>query len=290
MSEKLQTLSQHFQELRKSILLALLFFSIGVAICIPISPLLFSFLQRSFTPFSLEKSAVEIVTNKTDREAFYTLEKGETLLEKDSSVKLINKTLLLPPKTQATLARKEEALQLIALSPLDGISVLMRMSFLAGALISFPFWTGAFLRFLLPALKQAEKTFAQSFFVLSFLFLLLGLAFGYLVLIPSCQSALLAINSEIALNRWALLPYFDFCLMLLFASCLCFQAWAATLLLIRAGVLSYEQLKRGRRGVILGSFIVGALLTPPDVLSQVIVAVPLIAMFELSLLLSKVSK
>jgi sec-independent protein translocase protein TatC len=84
----------------------------------------------------------------------------------------------------------------------------------------------------------------------------------------------------------ALMPdieaYLDFVMMLILAFGLCFQLPVILTLLGQIGILSYEQLKSGRKFAVVGVFIVAAVLTPPDPISQVAMAVPLMALYELS--------
>jgi sec-independent protein translocase protein TatC len=81
--------------------------------------------------------------------------------------------------------------------------------------------------------------------------------------------------------------YLDFILVLYFAFGISFQVPIITFTLIRVGITSIETLKKQRPYIIVGAFVIGMLLTPPDVISQCLLAIPLLALFESGLLLSK---
>jgi len=114
-------------------------------------------------------------------------------------------------------------------------------------------------------------------------FFILGACLVYFFLLPVAIKFFYSLVADINVD---LLPdvkaYLDFVMMLILAFGLCFQLPVILTLLGQIGILSYDQLKKGRKFAIVGVFIVAAVLTPPDPISQIAMAVPLMALYELS--------
>ena len=157
--------------------------------------------------------------------------------------------------------------------------------FLAMPAVLYQLWG-----FAAPGLYTKEKRFAVPLLVSSTLLFYLGALFAYVVVFPlmfgfftSAAPAGVAVMTDIS-------SYLDFVLVLFFAFGLSFEVPIATVILVWSGLTSVESLEKNRAYVFLGAFIVGMLITPPDVISQTLLAVPVYLLYECGILLSKTLK
>jgi sec-independent protein translocase protein TatC len=177
--------------------------------------------------------------------------------------------------------------QLVIMGPLDGMLIAFKICFWSGAVLTAPFWGFALLQFLLPALKQHEKTLILPFIGLSIAFLLLGFLFAYRLTIPLANKYLLAFNAGIGMNLWSLSHYIDYTVVLLLGHAIAFEFCLILLFLVHLRVIGIEMMIACRRQMIVAAFVLGAILTPPDIFSQVMLAIPLIALYEVAILYAR---
>lgn len=177
--------------------------------------------------------------------------------------------------------------RLIIISPLEGMLTTFKICFWVGLIISAPFWGFSLLQFILPALKSHERALILPFFALSILFLSLGFLFAYHVTIPLANQYLEAFNAGIGVNLWTLSHYVEYTLVLLLGHALAFEFCLVVLFLVHLRVITAQQMIGRRREVIVAAFILGAILTPPDIFSQVMLAIPLIALYEVAIIYAR---
>lgn len=169
---------------------------------------------------------------------------------------------------------------LFLLSPLEGFSLVFRIAFWGSFIGSSPFWLIALLQFVRPALHPHERASLLSLLLGSYVALGLGIWGGLQWILPWSADFFASFNQTIGQNAWSAAHYTEFALSLLFGmSCLAEIGFLFLWLLIH-GFLSLEELHHYRRWWILGSFVLGALFTPPDVVSQLCMALPLLLLFE----------
>ena len=175
-------------------------------------------------------------------------------------------------------------------SPVEGFIAVFRLSFWLGTLATSPYWIFSLIRFLMPALRENEKGWLPAFFFLSVIFITLGLLLCIHVTLPLATQYLFEFNQTIGTNLWGFSSFLDFALMLLFAHGVAFEIGALLFFLIHIRILDGKTLAKKRRHAIVTSLVIGALLTPPDVLTQLCVALPLILFYELAIIYSKARK
>ncbi len=141
--------------------------------------------------------------------------------------------------------------------------------------------------FVAPGLYRRERRIALPLLVSSVVLFYLGMAFAYFVVFPIMFRFFVGVAPEGVAVMTDIARYLDFVVKLFLAFGLAFEVPVATYLLVRAGAVEAEALARGRPYVIVGAFVVGMLLTPPDVLSQTLLAVPMWLLFELGLWLAR---
>ena len=161
----------------------------------------------------------------------------------------------------------------------------------AGLLFSFPFILYQFLKFVLPAFKNKLTSFKIILITFFSVFLfLIGLLFGYFVIIPISTSFFMSLSlglDFINLN-YTLEGYLVYLIWVLIISAMMFQMPLLIITLVKIGLLSHQFLSSKRRYVIVALFIMSAVLTPPDPASQIIVVIPLYLLFEFSLLIARI--
>ena len=154
--------------------------------------------------------------------------------------------------------------------------------FLAMPVVLYQLWG-----FTAPGLYTKEKRFAVPLLVSSTLLFYLGALFAYVVVFPLMFGFFTSAAPEGVSVMTDISSYLDFVLVLFFAFGLSFEVPIATVILVWSGLTSIESLEKNRAYVFLGAFIIGMLITPPDVISQTLLAVPVYLLYECGILLSK---
>ena len=141
--------------------------------------------------------------------------------------------------------------------------------------------------FIAPGLYQHEKRIAVPLLISSILLFYAGMAFAYFVVFPIMFGFFASVTPDGVAMMTDIGQYLDFVLTLFFAFGVAFEIPIATFLLIWAGIVSVETLVKSRPYVIVGCFVVGMFLTPPDVFSQPLLAIPMWLLFEAGLIFGR---
>lgn len=155
--------------------------------------------------------------------------------------------------------------------------------FLASPAIFYQIWA-----FISPGLYEEEKLFIVPVAIISAVFFVGGALFCYNIVFPFAFQFFMSYNTEQIRVMPRISDYVDFVLKLLIAFGLIFEMPLFAFFLSRMGVLTAAMMRRARRYAILGIFIVAAILTPPDVLSQLLMAVPMLVLYEISVIVAAV--
>jgi len=163
----------------------------------------------------------------------------------------------------------------------------MRVAFFAGLMLSFPFIANQLWRFIAPGLYAREKRALLPFLVLTPLLFISGAAMAYYIAMPLALHFLLGYQGDIGGVEQEALPavgnYLSFVTKFLFGFGVAFLLPVLLMLLERAGLVTRHQLVRGRRYAIVAVFAVACVLAPPDIISMVVIALPLVALYEFAL-------
>jgi sec-independent protein translocase protein TatC len=143
-------------------------------------------------------------------------------------------------------------------------------------------------RFVAPGLYRRERRFAVPLLASSILLFYLGVAFAYFIVVRMAFSFLIRVTPENVVNLPDINEYLSFVLSLFLAFGLAFEIPIATLILVWSGLAKVESLKKARPYVLIGAFAIAIPLTPPEVISQIALAVPMYVLFELGIALSGV--
>ena len=186
----------------------------------------------------------------------------------------------------ATLREQGETLQYINLT--EGFFTSLKISILAGVFLALPIIFYQLWAFIAPGLYRKEKRLIVPFVIFSTFFFIAGACFGYFVVFPFAFKFLLGYNIGGATGRPTLSFALSFVSRLLVAFGTIFELPLITYFLARAGLLTHQTLTKNRRYFIVLAFIASAALTPPDVATQMLMAGPLIVLFEISVLVARI--
>ena len=155
--------------------------------------------------------------------------------------------------------------------------------FLVMPVVLFQVWN-----FIAPGLYKNEKRFAIPLLATSIVLFYLGIAFAYFVVFPLIFGFFTSIAPEGVEVQTDITQFLDFITTIVFAFGIAFEVPVATVLIVWAGLTNIEKLAKARPYVFLMAFIAGMFLTPPDVISQSLLAVPVYLLYELGIIMSKV--
>ena len=183
-----------------------------------------------------------------------------------------------------------DSLRFLSTDSTGVIGPYMKVSFASGLILAMPMVVFQLVRFLAPGLKSTEKRYIYSLLPAALLAFAGGVTFGYFVMLPPALNFLFTFGSDIAEIRPNINSYVTMVTMLLFWIGVIFETPVVIYFLARIGIVNARMLSGFRRWAILGSFLLGAVITPtPDPINQTLVAVPIIVLYELSIWLAKIA-
>lgn len=190
---------------------------------------------------------------------------------------------------RALKSRAPEGVQLVFIQVTEMLEVYIRVAMLSGLILALPFIILQILLFIRPALKPNE---ARGLYMIVFsatISFLIGGAFAYFFLIPPALKFLLTFETDIAIPFIRIGDYISLITRMIFWVGLSFETPLVVLFLSRLGLVTVEKLSRIRRWIILGAFVLGAIITPtPDPVNQALVAGTIIVLFEIGMLLARI--
>jgi sec-independent protein translocase protein TatC len=186
------------------------------------------------------------------------------------------------------MAHLPEGSNMIAIDVATPFLTPFKLALVAAIFLAMPYLLYQAWAFIAPALYRHEKRLVMPLMVTSSLLFYAGIAFAYYIVFPLVfafltSTAPVGVEVMTDINR-----YLDFVLTIFFAFGLAFEVPIATILLVWAGITTPESLRAKRPYIIVGAFVVGMLLTPPDIISQTLLALPMWVLFELGIVFSRV--
>ncbi|MBW4650934.1 MAG: twin-arginine translocase subunit TatC [Kastovskya adunca ATA6-11-RM4] len=173
-----------------------------------------------------------------------------------------------------------QGVKFLQLAPGEYFFVSLKVAGYSGLLLSSPFILYQIIQFVLPGLTRRERRLIAPIVLGSTVLFFVGLAFAYIALIPAALNFFISYGADVVEQLWSIDKYFEFVLLLMFSTGLAFQIPIIQLLLGYLEVVSSQQMLSGWRIVVLGSTVVGAVLTPStDPLTQSLLAGAVLALY-----------
>ena len=164
----------------------------------------------------------------------------------------------------------------------------LKLTFYVSLLVSMPFLLNQIWRFIAPGMYENEKTLSFLLMLSSLLLFYLGVLFTYFLVLPLVFGFFTGAAPAGVLIMTDISRYLDFVLSMMFAFSFAFEIPIFIFLLIWSGISSSESLRSKRPYVVIGCFTVGMLITPPDIISQSLLAIPAWILFELGIVMAKI--
>lgn len=187
---------------------------------------------------------------------------------------------------QPMLATLPQGTRMIATGVITPFMVPVKVTMLAAFVVALPYVLYQMWAFVAPGLYRHEKRLALPLIVSSSLLFLLGMAFCYFVVFQTVFKFIASFAPQSITPAPDIEAYLNFVLTMFLAFGITFEVPIAVILLVRMGIMSIEKLRDIRGYVVVGAFIIAAVVTPPDVISQFMLAVPLWILYEVGLILA----
>ncbi len=186
------------------------------------------------------------------------------------------------------LAQMPEGTSMIATGVTSPFLVPLKLALLLSVLLTIPHTLHQIWGFVAPGLYKHEKRLAVPLLASSVLLFYCGIAFAHFVILPILFNFFLSVTPEGVEVMTDIGQYLDFMIAIFFAFGLAFEIPVATFLLIAAGATTPTRLAEKRPYIVVGAFVFGMLITPPDVISQTLLALPMLLLFEGGLIMARI--
>lgn len=198
---------------------------------------------------------------------------------------IVNNILFAPAKNTVP------PLTIINLKPYGQFLLYMEVILIGGVILSIPNIIYQFWRFIEPALKPNERKYIVSIVLFTTICFLSGVIFSYYLLLPAALGFFAGFGTTIIENNIAANEYLSFVISMVLASGLVFELPMASFFLSKIGILKPAFMRKYRRHAVIGILLLAAIVTPgPDITSQVLLAIPLFILYEISILICKYSQ
>jgi sec-independent protein translocase protein TatC len=290
---------EHLEDLRRALLKCVVVILVALLVCLftvnkialileyPIRRM--HLLEQPKPTVTFEIGSVRFGPYEVSRDQFGGLPGGDTphVVYKIGMTKIGEEQVVtLKPDTQADPGVSR--IKLRNLNPAEGFMVAFHIALYASLVVSAPFWLYFLGQFILPALHVRERRFLFTWLGWGVLLFSMGVLMTYFVLLPLALRASIEYSTLLGFDayEWRADEYIRFTCKFLLGMGLGFQFPLVVLTLVKLGILGYRQLAHFRRHVIVVSFVLGAILTTPEVITQVAMAVPLCLLYEICIWLA----
>jgi len=211
-------------------------------------------------------------------------------LFKEQMIKILSAPLIKALQSQAQKAgHKSDILQtLIFTGPHEAFVSYIKLAFMGGLVLAIPVIMFHLWRFIAPGLYEQERKYLFPVLFFSTIFFAIGILFGYFVVFPFGMKFFVSFSSSRLMPLIRMKEYISFTSKFLFAFGIVFELPLFSLILTKLRIINAKLLRTYRKYAILFIFILAAILTPPDVMTQIMMAGPLLVLFEISILISQI--
>ena len=176
---------------------------------------------------------------------------------------------------------------LVFINPTEAFLTYLKTALLTGFFLAIPIILYQVWKFIAPGLYKEERSYVVPFVVSSSILFIGGALFGFFMVFPLAFKFLMGFSSDKIQAFPSMKEYLSFVIKLLIAFGVVFETPVFIFFLAKLGIVNYEMLKTYRKYFLVVAFVIGAFLTPPDPLSQIMMAVPLLVLYEISVLVTK---
>ena len=270
---------EHLEDFRRTIIRCFIALFAGVLVCLPFADRIIQVLRAPAEPYII-KNASEILDDASVKLRIHAdaLETNALVQpENDDAYYEVEAEVVLPESVRSP----KGGIRLQFSEPAAAIKMWLTVSFFGGILLSLPFLVFFIGLFVMPGVKDLERKVMTRISAFSGGLFLMGIAMGYLVTLPLALGLMLKIGGQLGGESiWFYNKYISFSLQLLLGFGLAFQLPVVILILGKMGLVNSTQLREKRRHVIIGLLVLAMVLTPPDVMTQLLMAAPLILLYE----------
>lgn len=260
----------HLEELRWRLLKGLAAILIGAVVCLIFRDELQDFLTEPFR---------EAATSLDSADPGVVSAIRSWIVDEDPGAAAAEEPPVVPPAPR----------QLQSLGVMTLFFVGLQIAIIGGAVLALPVLFYQFWQFVAPGLLAQEKRLMLPIVGLSVVCFAIGAMLAYLLVLPLGLRFFLALESSNVTSNWAIDQYIGFVLRLILGFGIVFEMPVITLFLSRLGLVTPEYLRRVRRYAIIIVFALAAIFTPPDPISQLLMALPLLALYEVSIWVSRLT-
>ena len=298
------SLGDHLEELRARLILAIVGLTLGAIVALVVGTHIVRFIKRPYVAAMRQRSVkqqqkvvepnevafVELLFARmtaalaTDANA-PVLDPNHLAFLRDVSLDTVRTWYGQMPGAEAEDVRPWERLQVLA--PAEAFIAYMKVSFIAGLILTCPWVFYQLWMFVAAGLYEHERRYVRTAVPFSAALFVAGAMFFLFVIAPLSLKFFLIFGDILGVaSNWTLQRYISFVTLLMLVFGIGFQTPIAIFILVRTGLVSVEALRGARKFVILGTVVVAAVATPPDVISQIALAIPLYGLFELGMVLA----
>jgi len=291
-----QSFWAHLEDLRKALIRSCIAIGLALVVCLMFTHKLVAILEyplRRIDLFEKPQPTVAFRIGQTQlgpyrisREEFDVLPAGKAphvVFQVGTATIGQERVVTLKPLPNVAAAEGPLQVRLHNFGPAEGFLIAFHVALYGALIVSAPFWIYFMAGFIMPALHKREKQALLPWVGWSFVLFLAGVLATYFVLLPIALRASVAYSNLLGFEGfdWRAEDYISFVNHFIFGMGLGFQFPIVVLFLVKLGVLTHQQLARYRRHVCVLSFVLGALLTTPEVITQIAMAVPLYLLYEI---------
>ncbi|WP_233840813.1 twin-arginine translocase subunit TatC [Dyella sp. 2HG41-7] len=182
------------------------------------------------------------------------------------------------------VSRLPQGAHLIATEVASPFITPLKLAFYAALFITMPVILYQLWAFVSPGLYKHEKRLARPLLVAALVLFYIGCAFAFFLVLPAAFRFLTAVTPQGVEMMTDITHYLDFVMLMFFAFGLCFEVPVAVVVLAAVGVVDLDKLRKGRRYAVVGAFAISAVVTPPDITSMIMLAIPMCFLYELGIL------
>lgn len=270
---------EHLEEFRKTIIRSAIALVIGLLLCLPFADKIILVLRAPAEQY-IEKNASEVLQDSAMRLRIPASSMSATNLVKgtdgDAYYNVEARITVPRPANQ-----KEGVIRLQFSEPSAALKMWLMVAFVGGLLLSLPALVFIIGSFVLPGVRDTERKLLGRISIFSGALFMTGVAMGYKITLPMALGLMLRIGGKLGGESiWFYNKYISFSIQLLLGFGVAFQLPVVILILGKMGLVNSRQLREKRRHMIVALLIVAMLLTPPDVMTQLLMAGPLILLYE----------